>query len=116
MLLPLFQAVIFAVLTGYLLWTCRYMHWRNQQGWDELTAQILPVDKVDEAEPAKGLAGLRITFQNARVLMEMADFAERNGPLALAPADLQPIHELRRNAMQTRLDAVRSLPRCIFSA
>jgi len=113
MLFSSFQAAIVISLTGYLLWICRYMHWRNQQGWTELTAQLRP---VDEAGPPKGLKGLRVMFQNARVLMEMADFAERNGALVLVPVDLQSIQELRRNAMQTRLDAVRSLPRCVFSA
>jgi hypothetical protein len=113
MLFSSFQVAIVVALTGYLLWVCQYMHWRNQQGWDALTAQIRP---VDQAGSAKSLAGLLAWFQNARVLMEMVDFAERNGPLVLAPADAQSIHELRRNAMQTRLDAVRSLPRCVFSA
>jgi hypothetical protein len=109
MLFSSFQAAIVLALTGYLLWVCQYMHWRNQLGWDELTSQIRP---ADEAGQAKGLDGLRVWFQNARVLMEMADFAERNGALVLAPS----IQELRRNAMQSRLDAVRSLPRCVFSA
>jgi hypothetical protein len=113
MLFSSFQAAVVLALTGYLLWICQYMHWRNQRGWDELTAQIRP---VEEAGPVKGLNGLWAWFQNARVLMEMVDFAERNGPLVLAPADSRSIHELRRNAMQTRLDAVRSLPRCVFSA
>jgi hypothetical protein len=113
MLFSSFQAAIVVVLTGYLLWVCQYMHWRNQQGWDALATQARP---VDEAESPKGLNGLRLMFQNARVLMEMADFAERNGVLVLVPADLQSIQELRRNAMQARLDVLRSLPRCVLSA
>ena len=123
------QVAVWSALTAYL-WQCRaYMHRRNRADWAGLAAQPVPAStsgnaslRIDgfatanEEIQSKSLSrrGAWMHFNNARVVLEMADYAERNnapGPVSMDPVVLA---SARRNAMQIRIDALVALVKCTF--
>src|SRR5271168_1916897 len=108
MLFAWLQIVVLLALTGYLLSVLNYMQRRNQQSWGDLVAQWNEVQSntgdpegdptgqtlhmeggvaVEVAWPAlRNLSTLRTRFQNARIVLEMADYIERNAlPESILP-------------------------------
>jgi len=85
------QLLALVVISAYLLCRCAYYHRRNTQDWASIQAKLRPG------------TGRWASFHNARILMEMADFAERNGS-GLPDADM--LISLRKDAMQIRLSAL----------
>jgi hypothetical protein len=98
---------------------------RQGQAWERLVAQLQPnwyggglkdrsnsnADADASAKPeeiwngVQGAEGLWSMYENAQVMMEMADFAARNS----ATVDKELIASLRRDAMQIRLSVLLAL-------
>src|SRR6201996_3326385 len=116
MILPLLQVLIFAALvTWFVRWRAAAKR-RSQQTWDSLMARLrvdwsarelsdqflwkegLNATPDDAWQRMEGPKGLWVMFQNAKVMMEMADFAARN----CADIDRVLLETLRSDAMQIR--------------
>ncbi len=129
MILILVQfAVVAAVLGFFLRWRAGIRR-RNTQSWDSLLARLRPEWSARElsdqflwkeglnATPddawlrMEGPKGLWVMFQNARVMMEMADFAARNS----SDVDRVLLETLRSDAMQIRLCVLMGLAQYAFS-
>src|SRR5271170_889048 len=130
MLFAWLQIVVLIALTGYFLSVLSYLHQRNRMSWNDLVARLNTGDlgsnptgqtlqmeggvTVEVVWPSLlDLSSLRARFQNARIVLEMADYIERN---ALPESALPDLQALRRDAMQIRLEALISLPRYAFSS
>jgi len=123
------QAALFFALTGYLLHEWRYLFQRNRQNWESLASRLRWASNdgskqdrgIEDSITAEGirlvvldLRNSKNRFQNAGIVLEMADFIERNASSESAAAHRELLQELRRDAMQIRLDAVFSFPRVAF--
>jgi hypothetical protein len=102
---------------------------RNAQSWDSLLARLRPDWSARElsdhflwkegldATPEdawlrmKGPNGLWVMYQNARVMMEMAEYASRNSD----SVDRLLLETLRSDAMQIRLCVLMALGQYAFS-
>lgn len=127
-LISLQVAVIAAVVVFFLRWRAGVRR-RNTQSWDsllarlradwsarELSDQFLWKDELnatpdDAWQRMEGPKGLWIMFQNARVMMEMADFAARN----CSDIDRLLLETLRSDAMQIRVCVLMGLAQYAFS-
>jgi hypothetical protein len=123
-MLSLLQLAVLSALVLYLAQWRAYMRRRNLQGWERLLAQTL--SDLSTGEPSgqflwtkvlatemkpfrklpHGFRGLWILFGNARVVLEIADYAERNSSPELDPIDPVLLASLRRDAMQIRVSAL----------
>ena len=121
MLLPLLQiAIVSALLVYFGKWRGN-MRRRNTQSWDSLLCQLrsdwsardlseqflwkegLTATTDDIWQRLDGPRGLWAMYQNARVLLEMADYANRNTIPGTDPIDPMVLEKLRSDAMQIRL-------------
>jgi hypothetical protein len=102
---------------------------RNAQSWDSLLARLRPdwsarelsdhflwkegldATPEDAWQRMKGPNGLWVMFQNARVMMEMAEYANRNSD----SVDRVLLETLRSDAMQIRLCVLMALGQYAFS-
>lgn len=92
------QVLVVGSILAYLL-PCRfYFHQRTQQSWESIIGQI----RSDNTQ-----WGL---FQNARVLMEIADYVERHGSGA-GLVEAEQLASLRKDAMQIRISTLVTLAR-----
>lgn len=98
------------------------MRRRNARSWESLIERLQPdldrralrayrlwqngqnVSPEEKWNSIGGAQGLWAIYQNARVMMEMADYAARNG----GPVDPELLAALRRDALQIRF--------CVFSS
>ena len=121
MLLPLLQIAIVSALLIYFGKWRRNMRRRNVQSWDDLLCQLrsdwsardlssqflwkegLTATTDDIWQRLDGPRGLWAMYQNARVLLEMADYASRNALPGSQPVDPMLLEALRSDAMQIRL-------------
>ena len=129
MLLPLIQIAAFvALVTLFVRWRAGVKR-RSQQTWDTLIAQLRPdwsarelsnnflwkegvnATTEDAWTRMDGPHGLWAMFQNARVMIEMADYAARNNP----NIDRLLIETMRSDAMQIRVCVVMGLVQYAFS-
>jgi hypothetical protein len=127
MLLPLLQiAVVSALLVYFGKWR-GHMRRRNTQSWEGLLGQLrsdwsardlseqflwkegLTATTDDIWQRLEGPKGLWAMYQNARVLLEMADYAARNCSPELDPIDPMVLEALRSDAMQIRLCVLMAL-------
>ena len=129
MLLPLLQIAIVSALVIYFGKWRRNMRRRNSQSWDtllcqlrsdwsarELSEQFLWKDQLnatpdDAWQRMEGPKGLWVMFQNAKVMMEMADFAAKHNEAV----DKVLIETLRSDAMQIRVCVLMGLAQYAFS-
>ena len=129
MLLPLLQIMAFAALVIFLVRWRASMRRRNRQSWESLLARLrqdwsarelcdnflwqegLNATPADAWARMDGPHGLWAMFQNARVMIEMADFAARSNP----DIDRVLIETLRSDAMQIRLCVLMGLAQYGFS-
>jgi hypothetical protein len=129
MILILLQLAAFAGMVVYLGRWRRSAMRRNEQSWDSLLARLRPDwsarDLSDQflwkegvnATPADawqrmgGPKGLWAMYQNAQVMMEMADYAARNNE----DVDLLLVETLRSDAMQIRVLVLLALAQYGFS-
>lgn len=115
-----FPIVFVAAAVVFLLrWRAQAKR-RNAQTWDELVARLEPgwnSNQLNECladqdatveerwERFHGARGLFVMFQNARVMLEMANYAARN----CANIDRELIAALRSDALQIRASVVVAL-------
>ena len=129
MILILLQVVLFAAVVGFFLRWRAGVRRRNTQSWDSLIARLRPEwsarelsdqflwkDELnatpnDAWQRMEGPKGLWVMFQNAKVMLEMADFAARNG----ADVDKVLLETLRSDAMQIRVCVLMGLAQYGFS-
>jgi hypothetical protein len=129
MILIVLQVVIFAAVVGFFLRWRAGVRRRNTQSWDSLIARLRPEwsarelsdqflwkDELnatpdDAWQRMEGPKGLWVMFQNARVMMEMADFAARNSN----DIDRVLLETLRSDAMQIRVCVLAGLAQYGFS-
>jgi hypothetical protein len=102
---------------------------RNAQSWDSLLGRLRPdwsarelsdhflwkeglsATPEDAWQRMKGPNGLWVMYQNARVMMEMAEYASRNSE----SVDRVLLETLRSDAMQIRLCVMMALGQYAFS-
>ncbi len=129
MILTLLQIVVVSALVVYLVRWRASAHRRNNQTWDSLLARLRPEWSARElneqflwkdglnATPEdawvrmEGPKGLWVMFQNARVMLEMADFAAKNS----TDVDRVLLETLRSDAMQIRVCVLMGLAQYAFS-
>ena len=133
MLLPLLQiAIVSALLVYFGRWRGN-MRRRNTQSWDSLLRQLrsdwsardlseqflwkegLTATTNDIWQRLDGPRGLWAIYQNARVLLEMADYANRNMIPGSTPIDPMILETLRSDAMQIRLCVLMALAQYALS-
>lgn len=116
-MIPIFFAV---TATTFLLRARAEARRRRSQTWDQLVARLEPgwnsvqlgrclqtQDATPEEswERLRGARGLYVMYQNAKVMLEIADFAARNG----SSIDRKMLAELRSDALQIRVSVVIAL-------
>ncbi len=129
MVLVLLQIAAIAALAVYLYRWRAALRRRNAQSWDSLLARLRPDWSARElsdhflwkeglnATPEQtwdrmqGVRGLCVMYQNARVMVEMADYAARNSNTV----DRLLVETLRTDAVQIRLFALLALAQYAFS-
>jgi hypothetical protein len=129
MILYVFQIALVLGLAGYLVRRRKAIRRRNEQTWDSLLARLRPdwsarelsnhflwkeelsATPEDAWQRMEGPRGLWVMFQNAGVMLEMADFAARNSETV----DRVLLETLRSDAMQIRLCVLMALAQYGFS-
>jgi hypothetical protein len=127
MLLLLLQIAVVSALVVYFVKWRGSMRRRNTQTWDSLLCQLrsdwsarelgeqflwkegLTATTDDIWQRLDGPRGLWAMFQNARVLLQMADYANRNATPGSTPIDPMVLEALRSDAMQIRLCVLMAL-------
>ncbi len=128
MILIVLQTTIVMALAAYLHHWMAGVRRRNKQTWGSLMARLrpdwnsrelndptlwaeahraTPEEKWERIEGARGLVAM---FQNASVMLEMADYAARNSD----SVDPQLLASLRSDAMQIRVSVMEALARYAF--
>lgn len=129
MIQPLLQIATVAFVTLYLGRWHRSMRRRNVQSWDSLLARLRPewsarslsdhflwkeglnATPEDAWQRMDGPKGLWVMYQNARVMLEMADYAAQNSD----SVDRLLLETLRSDAMQIRLCVLTALAQYAFT-
>jgi len=130
MILPLLQLAIIAGIGYYLCLWRRNVRQRNAQTWETLVARLRPEWSARElsdkflwkenldATPdevwrrMEGPKGLWVMYQNARVMLEMANYASRN----CDGVDRVLVSTLHSDAMQIRVCVLAALAQYAFTA
>jgi hypothetical protein len=129
MILPLLQLAAIAAVAFYLgCWHDRNRR-RNSQSWESLLARLRPdwsarevsdhflwqeglsATPEDVWQRMKGPRGLWVMYQNARVMLEMADYAAQH----CQGVDRVLVETLRSDAMQIRVCVLMALAQYGFS-
>jgi hypothetical protein len=123
------QAAVLSVLAIYLYRWRMDVRARNSQTWNSLLAQLRPdwsprelsqrflweegldATPEDAWQRMDGAHGLWAIYQNARVLLQMVDFAEKN----CENPDRLLLETLRSDAIQIRVCVLMALTRYAFS-
>jgi hypothetical protein len=129
MILPLLQIVGFLALAFYLVRWRGGVRRRNAQSWDSLLASLRPdwsarelsdhflwkeglnATPEDAWRRMEGPKGLWVMYQNARVMLAMADYADRNE----GGVDRLVLETLRSDAMQIRVCVLMALAQYALS-
>ena len=129
MILLMLQIAVVAAVVGFFIRWRAGVRRRNTQSWDSLLAQLRPewsarelsdqflwkeglnATPEDAWQRMEGPKGLWVMFQNARVMMEMADFAARSSN----DVDKVLLETLRSDAMQIRVCVLMGLAQYAFS-
>jgi len=129
MIFPLLQIAAVALVALYLGRWRSGVRRRNSQSWDSLLARLRPdwsarelsdnflwkeglsATQADAWQRMEGPKGLWAMYQNARVMLEMADYAATRctevDPLLLAT--------IRSDAMQIRVCVFMALGQCLYA-
>ncbi len=129
MIFPLLQIAAIAIVAIYLgRWRASVLR-RNAQSWDSLVVRLradwsardlsdhflwkegLDATADETWTRIQGAHGLWAMYQNARVMLEMADYADRN----CESVDRELIEALRSDAMQIRVCVLMALTKYAFS-
>lgn len=126
MVLILIQMVAVTTVAIYFMRWRAAVRRRNAQTWESLVARLQPDLGASEgrawmsgsgAAPQEqwqrihGVAGLWTMYENARVMLEMADYAARNSNRV----DRELLAALRSDAMQIRVCVLTALGKYAFS-
>jgi hypothetical protein len=129
MILSVLQVAVVAVIAFYLVRWRIAAGRRNAQTWNSLLARLRPdwsgrdlsehflwkeglsATPEDAWQRMEGAKGLWAMHQNARVMLEMADFAARNGE----GVDRLLVETLRSDAIQIRLLVTVALVKYAFT-
>jgi len=129
MFLILLQVAVLAAVVGFFLRWRAGVRRRNTQSWDSLLARLRPewsarelsdqflwkdelnATPEDAWQRMEGPKGLWVMFQNAHVMMEMADFAARGAD----DVDRVLLETLRSDAMQIRVCVLMGLAQYAFT-
>jgi hypothetical protein len=130
MILPLLQIGLVAAVGYYLYHWRQNVRRRNSQTWESLVARLRPEWSARElndkflwregvnATPEEawlrmeGPKGLWVMYQNARVMLEMANYAVRN----CEDVDRVLVSTLQSDAMQIRVCVLAALAQYAFTA
>ena len=125
-------ALQIAIISGLGVYFFRWrssVRRRNNQSWDSLLAQLRPdwsarelseqflwkeglnATPEDAWQRMEGPKGLWVMYQNAKTMLEMADYAARNGDTV----DRLLLETLRSDAMQIRVCVLMALAQYGFS-
>lgn len=105
-----FQFAGFTMIATYLAFSVAMLHRRNQLSWQSLSSRIdqawlVPSDgSARVAAPASDRSARWSAFRTAGVLMQMADYADRNG----GAVDPSVLASLRADAIRIRVAALYS--------
>jgi hypothetical protein len=129
MILIVVQLAVIAAVVGFFIRWRAGIRRRNSQSWDSLLARLRPewsardlsdqflwkeglnATPEDAWQRMEGPKGLWVMFQNARVMMEMADFAARSS----GDVDKVLLETLRSDAMQIRVCVLMGLTQYAFT-
>ncbi|HUX46295.1 MAG TPA: hypothetical protein VMV57_16230 [Terracidiphilus sp.] len=129
MLLPLIQIAALAAIALYLGWWRASARRRSNQTWESLLGRLrrdwsardlsdhflwkegLSTTPAETWDAIRGAHGLWAMYQNARVMLEMADFAAKH----CESVDRELIETLRSDAMQIRVCVLMALTQYAFS-
>jgi hypothetical protein len=130
MILPLVQLVVIAAIGYYLCLWRRNVRRRNSQTWESLFARLRPEWSARELNDKflwkegvnttpeetwrrmEGPKGLWVMYQNARVMLEMANYAVRH----CDDVDRVLVSTLHSDAMQIRVCVLAALAQYAFTA
>jgi len=125
----LLQLIAAAAVGAYLCCRVRSLRTRNHQSWNALVARLNPDwnarELIDSAFSERhcavrlreklrrihGFRGLWTIFENAGVMLEMADYAARNSDCF----DEDVLADVRRDAMQVRVLVLTAFARYAFT-
>lgn len=128
-MLPLLQIAAIAVVAFYLGRWRAGVRRRNAQSWESLLSRLRPDWSARELSDhflwkeglnstpeetwtrIQGAHGLWAIYQNARVMLEMADYASRS----CSSVDRELVETLRSDAMQIRVCVLMALCQYAFS-
>jgi len=123
------QLAVIAMVAVYLYRWRMEVRSRNEQSWNSLLSQLRPdwsprelskkflweeginATPEDVWQRMDGALGLWVIYQNARVLLQMVNFAEKN----CASPDRLLLETLRSDAIQIRVCVLMALTRYAFS-
>jgi hypothetical protein len=129
MALPLLQILAITLVAVCLSIARSAMRRRNAQSWDAIVSRMRPDPRVkslaDESiwngsmnvtpeekwRLIRGAQGLWTIYENARVMLEMADYTAKNSE----SVDLELLASLRSDAMQIRVCVLSALTKYAFS-
>jgi len=129
MILPLLQVGAIATLAVCLQRFRAGMRRRSAESWDSIVARLkldcgirrlgdqsvwngdLKLTPAEKWQLIRGAHGLWTIYENARVMLEMADYAARNSD----SVDVELIATLRSDAMQIRVCVLAALAKYAFS-
>ncbi len=129
MFLPLVQLAAIAAIAFYLVRWRVGVRRRNAQSWDSLLAKLRPdwsarelsdqflwkeglsTTPEDAWKRMEGPKGLWVIYQNARVMLEMADYASRH----CEGVDRLLVETLHSDAMQIRVCVLTALVQYAFT-
>jgi hypothetical protein len=129
MILPLLQILAIASVVFYLGKWRRNVRRRNSQSWDSLLSRLRPdwsaselsdhflwkeglnATPEDAWQRMQGPKGLWVMYQNAQVMLDMADFAARNSE----SMDRVLLETLRSDAMHIRVCVLMALAQYGFT-
>src|SRR5580692_6995037 len=129
MILILLQIAVFAAVAVFFVRWRAAVRRRNAQTWDSLVARLRPewsarelsdqflwkeglnATPDDAWQRMEGPKGLWVMYQNAKVMIEIADYASRNS----ATVDRLLLETLRSDAMQIRVCVLMALAQYAFS-
>jgi hypothetical protein len=110
------QFAVFTLTAAYLAFSAATLHRRNQVSWQSLSSRLQP-SWISEAMPVSSSARVAVlasdrsarwsAFRDAGILMQMADYADRNG-IAVDPSVLA---SLRADAIRMRFAVLRPFVR-----
>jgi hypothetical protein len=111
MLYPLFQIAACTMVAIYLGYCRSRLHERSMRSWDQIVGRLDPrwAEWKSAGTSVTSLNGLRALHNSAGVLMEMADYAERN----CSAIDPKLLATLRNDAIEIRIHSLKALVRTV---